>query len=521
LRRALGLIWIPTKTSTDKMDNKPRVLVADKWKTWGNLFRSLLRDDFSVVLVSDLEEAKLAVREANPPFYVVVVDIQLTDNPNQDLSSGRHSLLDEAQARKAYTKPVLVISYGPDETQVRNVSRRYEIPLRRRVRKLGAKKFDHKRFSETVREAVNAASREAEIYNKEILKMSEYVDFELHIEPNGHARAHSNEGDRVAEISLSIPTNVELTLGLIEARRVNDKLLKEFGKQLYEIIFPAPIHTHFNQTEAVARENEQMTRIRLTIEPDNLASLPWEFMYRDERGYFLGTNPNTVLARYLNLPLPQKRVRRREEPLHLLVIIANPSDQTRLDPDEWENIILQTLDVPIKQGQLTTQVVKRATYKSIRKALLQQEPDVIQFVGHGIYKDGKGYLAMVDDKTGQTWKVDDEQFASMMQGFDSHLGLVSLATCESAKSDSQQSFLGIAPKIVQLGVPAVVAMQYEVLIETAERFLENFYTSVAARKPVDWAVQLARNSIAIEMGFNNREFATPVLYMRAEDGEIF
>jgi len=506
----------------DKIDDKPRILIADKWKTWGNLFRSLLQDDYGVVLVSDLEEAKIAIREANPPFYVVVVDIQLTNNPNQDLSSGRHTLLDEVQARKAYTKSVLVISYGPEEKQVRNVSRTYGILLRRRVRKLGAKKFDHKRFRETVKEAVNAASREAEIYSKEISKMTEYVDFELHIEPNGHARAHSDEGDRVAQISLSMPTNVELTLGLIEeARFVKEKLLKDFGKQLYEIIFPAPIHTHFNQTEAVAREKEQMTRIRLTIEPDNLASLPWEFMYRDEGGYFLATNPKTVLARYLNLPLPQRRVRRREESLHLLTIIADPSDQTRLDPDEWENIILKTLDVPIKQKQLTTQVVKRATFKNIRNALLQQAPDIIQFVGHGIYKDGKGYLAMVDDKTNRTWKVDDERFASMMQGFDSQLGLVSLATCESAKSDSQQGFLGIAPKIVRLGVPAVVAMQYEVLIETAEIFLENFYTSVAARKPVDWAVQWARKAISIEMGLDNREFATPVLYMRAKNGKIF
>jgi hypothetical protein len=64
-------------------------------------------------------------------------------------------------------------------------------------------------------------------------------------------------------------------------------------------------------------------------------------------------------------------------------------------------------------------------------------------------------------------------------------------------------------------------MQYNVLIKTAEIFLENFYTSISARKPVDWAVQWARNAVSIEMGLDNREFATPVLYMRARDGEVF
>ena len=52
-------------------------------------------------------------------------------------------------------------------------------------------------------------------------------------------------------------------------------------------------------------------------------------------------------------------------------------------------------------------------------------------------------------------------------------------------------------------------------------FLEDFYTSVAARKPIDWAAQAARNAVSLEFGLDNREFATPVLYMRAQDGNVF
>lgn len=117
--------------------------------------------------------------------------------------------------------------------------------------------------------------------------------------------------------------------------------------------------------------------------------------------------------------------------------------------------------------------------------------------------------------------MDDERFANLFLGSDDHLGLVCLATCNSAKSESPQQFLGIAPQIVQRGVPAVVAMQYSVLISTAKIFLEDFYTSIAARKPLDWSVQSARKAISLEMGFDDREFATPVLYMRARNGEVF
>ena len=215
---------------------------------------------------------------------------------------------------------------------------------------------------------------------------------------------------------------------------------------------------------------------------------------RKEGGYFLAVNPDTVLAHYLDLPLPPDLSGKREGPLHLLSIIANPTDQVPLDPDEWERITAQALRVPLKQGLLTIQTVKQATHEQIRDALLEHKPDMIQFVGHGIYYNGKGYLALVDSKTNKTWEVNESLFANFFlgMGVGETLRLLTLATCESAKSDSPRAFLGIAPQIVQRGVPIVVAMQYSVLISTA-----------------------------IKKGLDNREFATPVLYMRARDGNIF
>ncbi len=349
-----------------------------------------------------------------------------------------------------------------------------------------------------------------------------YVDFDLHIGPNGHVVASSVlEGQATADISTEVPGTVALLLDSINKRQVNADMLKLVGETLYDWLFPGPIHTHFQQTEAVARRDDTKMRLRLRIEAEEIASLPLEFLYRKIGGYYIAVNPDTVLSRYLNLAMPPRYVRRREEPLHMLAIIADPTDQTRLPPDEWEAIIQEALAEPLATSQMTLQTVKRATRKEIRDALLKQKPDIIQFVGHGIYKDGKGHLALVEEKTGKTWLADDERFANLYLGHDDNLGLISLATCESAKSDDPQGFLGIAPKLVQRGVPAVLAMQYKVYVKTAKVFLEDFYTSVAARKPIDWATQSARNAISLEYGPDNREFATPVLYMRAKDGIVF
>lgn len=353
-------------------------------------------------------------------------------------------------------------------------------------------------------------------------KMSEtYVDFDLHIAPDGRAIARSPEGESpVVTVAVAAPNAIQLTLNLVAQRQTNGDLIKQIGRELYAWLFPGPLHTHFQQTEAVARAGGAKVRLRLRIEADALASLPLEFAYRDIGGYFLATNPDTVLSRYLNLPLPPGYTRRREGPLHVLLLIAAPSDQGKLDPVEWEKILRDALAGPLAQGKMTLTVVPRATRRAIRDALLQQKPDIVQFVGHGTYQNGKGALALVQED-GTTWGLDDECFAALFAGYDDHLGLVSLATCESAKSDAPQGFLGIAPKLVQKGIPAVVAMQYSVLVKTAKIFLEEFYVDLAARKPVDWAVQQGRNAIALELGLDNREFATPVLYMRAENGEIF
>ncbi len=349
----------------------------------------------------------------------------------------------------------------------------------------------------------------------------EYLDFDLHVGPDGHVKAHSYLGETMAQISVDLPDDIILALNPIENNHTNEGLLKSTGRLLCNIIFSNPIHIHFSQSEAVARSENKKIRLKLTIEPDTLALLPWELTFREEGGYFLSVNPQIVLSHYLNVPLPQNRVRRREDPLHLLLIIADPIDQPQQDSNKWEKIIVDALTSPLEEGMITIRIVKRATRREISKALAEQRPDIVQFVGHGIYRNGKGYLALVDDKTDKTWEVDDERFTNIFLGSDDNLGLLCLTTCENAKSDSPQGFLSIAPKIVQKGVPAVVAMRYSPLVSTSEIFFEEFYEAIAARKPVDWAVQWARNQISLDKGLDNREFATPVLYMRIKDGMIF
>ena len=349
----------------------------------------------------------------------------------------------------------------------------------------------------------------------------EYTDFISHIGPDGYVRAFSEQGEASDKTVVEIPSEIQNYLNNIEKNETNARELKDFGMRLYDIVFPTNIDYLFRQTEAVAKERKQKIRIRLTIEPDSLASLPWEFVYREERGYFLSQEPSTVLSHYLDPPLPQRIAKKPDSFLNMLVIIANPSDQPFLDTQKWEKIITNSLHSLTEAGKIRIRIVTKATRREISKALLKMQPDLVQFVGHGIYQNGKGYLAMVEERTDKTFKVDEDWLSNMFIGANDHLKLICLASCESDRSNSPKGFVGIAPKIVQKGVPAVLAMRYSVLISTAEIFLEEFYKAIAEHKPIDWAVQWARNQVSLDKGLNNREFATPVLFMRAKDGNIF
>jgi hypothetical protein len=80
-------------------------------------------------------------------------------------------------------------------------------------------------------------------------------------------------------------------------------------------------------------------------------------------------------------------------------------------------------------------------------------------------------------------------------------------------------FAGTAQELVRQGIPAVVAMQFEISDEAAITFSLEFYRALADGCPVDAALTEARKAIYTQG--NRLEWATPVLYMRTLQGPIF
>jgi hypothetical protein len=130
----------------------------------------------------------------------------------------------------------------------------------------------------------------------------------------------------------------------------------------------------------------------------------------------------------------------------------------------------------------------------------------------------EGALALTNDD-GQTYLIHATPLGRMLANHGT-LRLVILNACEGAKGGQRDLFSSTAAALGQRGIPAVLAMQYEISDRAAIELTSAFYESLADGLPVDAALAEARTSISLGMT-NSLEWGTPVLYLRAQDGVLF
>jgi len=65
------------------------------------------------------------------------------------------------------------------------------------------------------------------------------------------------------------------------------------------------------------------------------------------------------------------------------------------------------------------------------------------------------------------------------------------------------------------------AMQFSIFDASAQAFARDFYEMLTRFKPLDECVSRAREALFLEVRLGHRDWATPVLFMRAPDGQLF
>jgi hypothetical protein len=141
-------------------------------------------------------------------------------------------------------------------------------------------------------------------------------------------------------------------------------------------------------------------------------------------------------------------------------------------------------------------------------------------MGHGGFDTNadEGFLALADEE-GDAQLIGATRLARLLADHPP-LRLALLNACEGARGSQRDLFASTAATLVRRGLPAVLAMQYEITDEAAVDFAHAFYEALADGQPVDAAVTEARKAVSIAVN-NSFEWGVPVLYMHAPDGMLF
>ncbi|HET6312754.1 MAG TPA: CHAT domain-containing protein [Chloroflexia bacterium] len=294
---------------------------------------------------------------------------------------------------------------------------------------------------------------------------------------------------------------------------------KKFGEKLYNSVFTGDVGAVLRSSldEAWQRNSKLRVRLRLTDVPE-LADIPWEYLYNPSLNRFFALDDDTAIVRYLDVP---ERVRPVTVtlPLRVLVMISAPTDYAQLDvQQEWANLNEALADLE-RNGIVELQLLEDASLSALRKQLTKGQYHIFHFIGHGGFdrQTEEGVLVMRDE-AGRGRFVSGQQLGWLLHNHRT-LSLAILNACEGAKADRADAFAGTGQSLVQQGIPAVIAMQFEITDEAAKTFAYGFYSALALGQPVETALTETRLTLFSED--HGLEWGTPVLYMRSTDGRVF
>lgn len=294
-----------------------------------------------------------------------------------------------------------------------------------------------------------------------------------------------------------------------------------YGRALSAALFGDPaLKAAFSQARASAQAQSLPLRFRLWISASapELHKLRWELLRDPQDDSPLATNENIYFSRYFSSldwrPVPL----RQKGGLRALVAIASPSDLAnyKLAPidsaGELERARAGLADIRLTELPATG---KPASIEQIIAALRQETSDILYLVCHGAMVNGRALLYL-EGADGKREAVAGEDLALQIKELQKPPRLTVLVSCQSAGDGTAETLSAIAPQLVAAGIPAVIAMQSNLRMDTAARFLPVFFRELQKDGQIDRALAVARGAVR-----GQPDFWSPVLFMRLKSGRLW
>src|ERR1044072_3658101 len=179
---------------------------------------------------------------------------------------------------------------------------------------------------------------------------------------------------------------------------------------------------------------------------------------------------------------------------NILLLAANPKGTPPLRLDEELRRITDALERSKKRDEINIQVKTAVTITHIRRAILDHQPEIVHFCGHGAGTDG----IACEDETRQLKLIPTFALANLFELVAAHVKCVILNACYSEFQANE----------IAKHVECVVGMKYDIGDNTALSFAEGFYDALGVGKAFDECFRFGVNAIQLE---NIPEDSRPVL----------
>jgi CHAT domain len=320
------------------------------------------------------------------------------------------------------------------------------------------------------------------------------------------------------------PTELSVAVASIRAggnvlqRSVPEESLdpvKDMGSRLYDALFHGSLGRAFMQA---LDSPDEGVRLRLVLEDDDAAALPWEFLYDRRRDDFLVLSTRSPLVRQAAGPGfgaagSGKPAEPLQAPARVLVAVADVTGSWDVDKE------LDALNGAANHsGNAEVEVLETATPSSFAKALRTLKPDLVHLIATGVEEGRRGFgpvrqrlfflanEATATDAPRQHVLFEGKRLAELFSQVE-HVRLVVINGCNTDTLAGN----------VASAVPATVAHRGDISDEAAVAFAEGFYSSLLNGLPLEAAVTGGRLAID-SRDPGGREWSAAVMYLQTTDG---
>ncbi|HSF81469.1 MAG TPA: CHAT domain-containing protein, partial [Anaerolineales bacterium] len=356
--------------------------------------------------------------------------------------------------------------------------------------------------------------------------MAEYADLELGI----HRR---DAGSYAIEFRFSQPkseadiriTQDQAAYATVDLDELNQLVYNpdEYGRVLTASFFlSSALQTAFAQARSSAQSLNAAIRLRLLIGPSapELHSVHWEMLNDPQDGSPLSTNENLLFSRYMSsLDWRPVRLRSRGD-LRALVVVANPSNlvdynlaavDVQGEMERAKQGLGQILVTPLPESGSD----QRVTVNNLFDQLRTGEHDILYLVCHGALIKEEAWL-WLEDEQGKVVRLSGSELVTRLKELEQLPRLIVLASCESAGDGSGNALAALGPRLAEASIPAVIAMQGKVSMQTMAKFIPVFFRELESDGQIDRALAVARGAVR-----HQADYWMPALFMRLKSGRIW